>query len=308
MTNQPLTVLITGISGALARIVTQHLIAEGHTVVGIDRRPWPDPPAGVKVYRVDLRKRPAEDVFRRHRPNAVIHMATVTYFEASREQRYRINLGGTKAVFKHCVAYNVEHVVFFGRHTIYGAAADAPLYRREDEPPLAVATFPQLADLVAADLYAAGALWRYPKLTTSVLRMVYTLGPTRRGTLAAYLSGDRVPTLLGFDPLFQFMHEDDAAHAISAAITHRPKGVFNVTGPQPVPLSLLCRATDRNAIPVPERLFPHLVGRLGFSKLPRHAMDHLKYPIVVDGSAFTKATGFKHQYDEVQTMDAYRWA
>lgn len=300
-------ILITGISGALARLVTHRLLAEGHTVLGIDRRPWPDHPDGVEVFRVDIRKRPAEDVFRR-RPDAVIHMATVTHLSARREERYRINLGGTKAVFEHCHAYGVKHAVFVGRHTIYGAAADAPLYRREDEPPLAMATFPELADLVAADLYAGAALWRYPTLTTSVLRMVYTLGPSRRGTLASFLDGDRVPTLLGFDPLFQFMHEDDAAAAIAAAVTKCPQGVFNVAGPRPVPLSLLCRASGRTAVPLPEALFKRVVGRFGFSKLSPRAINHLKHPIVVDGSAFAAATGFEPHFDEVQTMEAYRWA
>lgn len=304
-------VLITGISGSLARLVTHALLAQGHTVIGIDRRPWADAPPGVEVHRVDIRKRPAEDVFRRHHPDALIHMATVTHFSARREERYRINLGGTRAIFEHCHDHGVGRAVFVGRHTIYGAAADAPLYRREDEPPLAVATFPDLADLVAADLYAGSALWRHPEVDTAVLRLVYTLGPSRRGTLAGYLAGTRVPTVLGFDPLFQFMHELDAADAIVAALGDPEgkglRGVFNVAGPSPVPLSLLLRVTGRKGVPIPEALFDRVVGRFGFSWLPAGARHHTKYPIVVDDAAFRAATGFQPKYDEVQTMEAYRW-
>ncbi|MCA9545987.1 MAG: NAD-dependent epimerase/dehydratase family protein [Myxococcales bacterium] len=301
-------VLLAGISGALARRVTHYLLECGHTVIGLDRRPWPDPPAGVTVYRHDVRKRPAEDVFRTERPEAVIHMATVTHFSARREERYRINLHGTRAIFERAHEFGVKRCVFVGRHTIYGAAPDAPLYRKEDEPPLGMATFPELADMAAADLYAGSALWRYPEVRTAVLRLVYTLGPSRRGTLAGYLNGKRVPTVLGFDPLFQFMHEEDAARAIAEALDHDLNGIYNVTGPQPVPLSLLCRATGRPAVPLPEPLFPKLVGKLGLSWLPRGALAHIKYPIVVDGAAFAQATGFKARYDEVNTMEAYRWA
>ena len=92
--------------------------------------------------------------------------------------------------------YGVEHVVFVGRHTYYGAAADSPLFHVEDEPPMGLASFPQLADLVAADLYAGSALWRYSSFVTTVLRMVYTLGSTGHGTLATFLRGARVPTRL----------------------------------------------------------------------------------------------------------------
>ena len=42
--------------------------------------------------------------------------------------------------------------MFVGRHTYYGAVPDAALYRGEDEPPMALESFPELADLVAGDL------------------------------------------------------------------------------------------------------------------------------------------------------------
>lgn len=301
-------VVVTGISGALARMVAQRLVARGHEVLGIDRRPWPDAPKGVTMAHADIRKRPAEDVFRKHHPDALVHMATVTHFSVGREERYRINLGGTKAVFEYCHAHGVKAAVFVGRHTIYGAAPDAPLYRNELEPPLAVATFPDLADLVAADLFAGSALWRWPEIDTSVLRVVYTLGPSRRGTLANYLGGPRVPTVLGFDPLYHFMHEYDAAEAIVLALEKRLRGIYNVAGAAPAPLSLLCRATGRLAVPIPEPIMPYVFGRFGFARLPPESIEHLKYPIVVDGRTFQQATGFKPQFDEVQTMDAFRWA
>ena len=149
-------VLITGISGALARRVTTQLIEGGHSVLGIDRRPWPDAPRGVKILRVDIRKRPAEDIFRKEKPDAVIHMATVTYITARKEERYRINLGGTRCIWEYCQNYGVKQALFIGRHTVYGAAPDAPLYRTEEEPLLAGSTFPSLADLVAGDWTALG--------------------------------------------------------------------------------------------------------------------------------------------------------
>ena len=174
-------VLVTGISGRLARNVARILVKQGHTVLGIDRRPWPDAPKSVQVFRADTRKRPAEDVFRTQRPEAVIHMATVTHWGASREERYRINLGGTRSVFDHCNKYGVKQAIFVGRHTVYGAAPDTPLYRTEEDPPMAVSTFPDLADLVAADLYAGSALWRFPDIQTAVLRVVLRGEAARRG-------------------------------------------------------------------------------------------------------------------------------
>ena len=299
-------VLIPGAAGAIARKLAVRLAADGHEVVGIDRRPWRDPP--IEFHEVDVRKRAAEDVFRKARPEAVVHMATVTSLVVPGEERYQINLGGTRAVFDHCRAYGVAHCIFVGRHTFYGAGPDSPLFHIEDEPPQALNRFPELADLVAADLYAATALWRFPELATSVLRVCYTLGPTGQGTLAGFLRGKRVPMVLGFDPLFQFLHEDDVVEALVLTLGKRPRGVFNVAGPQPLPLSRVAIAAGRTPVPVPEILLESLIGRFGFPRLPKGALTHIKYPVVVDAKAFRETTGFVHEYDEMDAIRSFREA
>ena len=134
-----------------------------------------------QVVQTDIRKRPAEDVFRTQRPDAMIHMATVTHLTHRSQDRYRINLGGTQAVFQHCHTYGVKQAIFVGRHTYYGAGPDSPLYHTESEPPMAVHTFQELSDLVAADLYAGSALWRYPDLDTAVLRLLLHARPAATG-------------------------------------------------------------------------------------------------------------------------------
>lgn len=298
-------VLIPGIAGLLARKVALRLLAAGHQVIGIDPRGWPGAPPEVELHAFDIRKRAAEEVFRRRRPQAVIHMATVAALLVDTEERYRINLGGTRAVFEHCAAYGVEEVVVVGRHTYYGAGPDAPLYHTEAEPPQELGAYPELADLVASDLYAANALWRLPKISTAVLRLCYTLGPSGRGTLASFLRGRFVPMVLGFDPLFHFMHEEDAAEAIVQALEKRLRGVFNVAGPQPLPLSVIAREAGRRTLPLPELLLAALTGRAGLPRLSRGALAHIKYPIVVDASAFREATGFQHRLDELATIHTF---
>ena len=298
-------VLITGMAGHVARRVALQLHERGHRVVGIDLRPWADRPRGIPLYALDLRKRAAEDVFRTVRPELVLHLGTVSALTAMGEERYRINLGGTQAVFEHSHTYGAKQVVFVGRHTFYGAGADTPLYHTEEEPPQALAHFPELADLVAADLFAQTALWRFPELTTTILRVCYTLGPSGHGTLANFLRGPRAPMVLGFDPLFHFMHEDDAADAVVLAAEKQPRGVFNVAGPQPLPLSVVVRETGRRGIPLPEPLLALALGHAGFPRLPRGALSHIQYPIVIDGGRFRAATDFAHRYRELEVLRAF---
>jgi len=299
-------ILIPGAAGILARKVALRLAVDGHEVVGMDRRPWPEAP--FEFHEVDVRKRAAEDVFRKVRPQAMIHMATVTSLVVPGEERYQINLGGTRAVFEYARAYGVEHCVFVGRHTFYGAGPSSPLFHTEDEPPMELNRFPELADLVAADLYAASALWRFPELATTVLRVCYTLGPSGHGTLSGFLRGRLVPQVFGFDPLFQFLHEDDFVRAIVLTIEKRPRGVFNVAGPQALPLSTVIREAGRTHILVPEFIISRALGRFGLPNLPAGAVGHLKYPVVVDARAFRQQTGFAHEHDELATIRSFREA
>jgi UDP-glucose 4-epimerase len=299
-------IVVAGASGAIARQLVARLLSAGHQVIGIDRRPWPGAPT--EFHELDVRKRAAEEVFRRTRPQAVVHMATVTSFVMPGEERHGINLGGTRAVFEYSRAYGVEHCVFVGRHTFYGAGPDSHLFHTENEPPLELNRFPELADLVAADLYAATALWRVPELTTTVLRICYALGPSGDGTLARFLRARRVPLVLGFDPLFQFMHEDDVVTALATTLAKRPRGVFNVAGPQPLPLSRVVHEAGRFPVHLPEFVIAALLGRLGLPKLPARALTHIKYPVVIDARSFVDMTGFAHAYDEVKTIEAFRRA
>ncbi len=302
-------ILIPGISGAIGRRLALRLHAQGHQVAGIDLRKWPDVPNGIRVHAVDLRKRSAEDVFRKFRPEVVIHLATVTSFVVGGgDERYRINLGGTRAVFEHCHRYGVEHAIFIGRHTFYGAGPDSPLYHTEDEPPQGLAHYPELADLVSADLFAATALWRFPEFTTTVLRNCYSLGASGTGTLAMFLRGKIVPLLLGFDPLFQLMHEEDVVSAIVLTIEKRIRGIFNVAGPPPLPLSLVAKGVGRRVLPLPEFILKRMLGRGGLPKLPAGALTHIKYPIVIDSGAFRKATGFQYEFDESTTLQTFAQA
>jgi UDP-glucose 4-epimerase len=61
-------------------------------------------------------------------------------------------------------------------------------------------------------------------------------------------------------------------------------------------------------VPIPEPLFRPLLGRFGLPALPRGAVTHLKFPIVIDDGPFRAATGFSHEHDAQRTIRAFRAA
>jgi UDP-glucose 4-epimerase len=101
--------------------------------------------------------------------------------------------------------------------------------------------------------------------------------------------------ILGFDPMLQFIHEEDAADAVALALEKGTHGVFNVTGPGAVPLSVAIRETGGVAVPFLEpfaRLLFTQLFRLGLYLTPAGAIDFLKYACTLDGRRFREVTGF----------------
>jgi len=75
--------LITGIAGGQGRLVAKR-VADSFEVSGVDRAPWEGHPDYMTVHTMDLRKKKFEDIFRRERPAAVVHLAFVRHFRRIR--------------------------------------------------------------------------------------------------------------------------------------------------------------------------------------------------------------------------------
>jgi len=287
-------VLITGIAGGQGRLIARR-IAGSCAITGVDRAPWEGHPPEVKMHVVDLRKRKFEDVFRTERPSAVVHLAMVRHFRVDPEVRHEINVLGTRRILEYAVNYGVQRVVVISSGYVYGALPDNPFYMTEDMPLNVSRTYPEIRDLAEVDALANAFLWRHPEIATTILRPVNTLGYYTHSSIGRYLKQRYVPTIMGYNPMMQFIHEEDVAEAVALALAAGTHGVFNLVGPGAVPLKVAVTETGSTAMPIPEPLVRAVFGRLfrlGLYHTPLGAMDFLKYPCTLDGRRFQAATGF----------------
>ncbi|RMF21973.1 MAG: NAD-dependent epimerase/dehydratase family protein [Deltaproteobacteria bacterium] len=287
--------LITGIAGGQGRLLARRVAGEWR-VTGVDRTPWHNAPDDVAVHVLDLRKRGFENIFRVERPDAVVHLAFVRHFRTDPRVRHEVNVEGTRRLLDNCAEYGVRQVVVLSSAYVYGALANNPRYVREDHPLNVSRTFPEMRDLAEVEGLVGQFLWRYPDVATSILRPVNTLGEYVHSAIGSYLRLDLVPTVSGFNPMMQFIHERDLTEAIALALERRLRGVYNVVGPGAVPLHAAIRACGRRRISVPEpiaRLMISQLFRFNIYQFPASAIDFIKYPCTVCGERFREATGFR---------------
>lgn len=304
-------VLITGISGGQGRRVALNLLArrQRYRVCGVDRVDWPGRPRQVKMIVLDMRKKKFEDVIRHERPNAIVHLASIRHFASNPATRHEVNVNGTKRLIEFAVTHDVEQVVICSSSYVYGALPENPYYMDESFPLSVSRTYPEVRDLAEMDMMATGLLWQHPEISISVLRPVNVLGYHVHSAIGRYLRHERVPTVLGFNPMLQFIHEDDVAEAIVLAIEKNTRGIFNLAGPGAVPLDVAIRQIGGIPIPLPELILRPVIGRMfrwGLYPFPPGAMDFAKYPCTLDGDRFRSATAFEPRFSLKETFATVR--
>src|SRR5215213_162675 len=124
----------------------------------------------------------------------------------------------------------VRKVVFKSSAHLYGCERDDPAYfteaMRRPHPPRTLLE----RDVLEAERAVGAFAERNGDVTVTVLRFVNGLGPDIATSHAALLSLPAVPSILGFDPRYQFIHEDDIAGVLEHAALHDLPGAYNAAG------------------------------------------------------------------------------
>jgi UDP-glucose 4-epimerase len=126
----------------------------------------------------------------------------------------------------------------------------------------------------------------HPDTQVTVLRTCWIAGPTYSDHVTRYLERPVVPTLIGYDPLLQFIHEQDALRVFEQAALEPHPGVFNVVARGVLPLSTLLRLAGKRSLPLPSPILYRLrdVPSQGLTgDRPPGFYDYLRYLWVADG-------------------------
>lgn len=304
-------VVVTGICGRLGRRVARFLHRE-RGVIGLDRRPFPDRPKDIEHWQIDLRRKKAKEVFRNRKIAALVHLGVMHDPRDSGEDHHTWNVLGFQKLLEHAKQSDVPKVVLLSSANVYGPRPDNAQFLSEDAPLLAASAFSDMRDLVELDMLAQSFFWKHPNTETVILRPAHILG-TVRNAPSNYLRLPVVPTLMGFDPMMQAVHQDDVVAAIRLALKPGVRGIFNIAGPPPLPLSQAIQILGRGHLPVPHPMARMMLDRLWKMRLtsfPAPELDFIRYVCMVDDSRARQVLGYAHRYGIEETLhavDQERW-
>ncbi|HEX4477078.1 MAG TPA: NAD-dependent epimerase/dehydratase family protein [Polyangiaceae bacterium] len=261
--------------------------------------------AGLKTrtYKVDLAQPTAEEriaeIFTAEHVDTILHLSFLSSPSYAISWAHELESVGTMHLLNAARRADVQKIVMRSQTMLYGAYPNNPNYLKETHPLRARRSEPFFVDKIQAENDLLEYRDQDPDRVVTILRTAPILGPTVRNFLTRFLSRRVVPTILGFDPLLQFLHESDAIAAFKLAVDRDVPGVFNVTGDGVLPLSTVVKLAGRIAFPLPRSMANTVAGALWFAQIgeaPPTVLDYLQYLCVADGEKARSDLGFVPVY------------
>jgi UDP-glucose 4-epimerase len=216
------------------------------------------------------------------------------------------NIIGTMNILAACSGADspVRKVVFKSSAHYYGCEQDDPAFFDESmgrpHPPRT----PIERDVVEAEASVNEFADKNPDVAVSILRFANVLGPSVRTSHIDLFTLPAVPMILGFDPRYQFVHEDDVVHALEHAVMRSLPGLYNVAGDGVLALSEVAGLLGKPYAPVlpfwGTGLAASALRRVGVN-IPPEALNQLRFGRGLDNRRY-KATGFSYGYTSRESV------
>ncbi len=272
-------------------------------IVAVDIKPPVTAGNKTRAYAVDLTDPSAEarlaEILAAERADTLVHLAFLASPTHASAWAHELESVGTMHVLVAARHAQVRKLVMWSQTLLYGAHPSNPNFLTETHPLRASRSEPFFADKMEAEAEASRFAQRAQGSVVTVLRTAPIVGPTVHNYVTRYLARRIVPTMMGFDPLVQFLHEIDAIAAFKLAVDRDVPGIYNVVGEGVLPLSTVIKLAGRFSLPVPHPLAESLCA-LGWiaqiAEAPPTFLKYLRFLSVADGQKAWDKMGFRPAY------------
>ena len=163
-----------------------------------------------------------------------------------------LNVIGTMQLLAACQqAPDVRKLVVKSSAAVYGASNRDPAMFTEGMNAKRLPSSGFAKDITEVESYTRGFARRRPDVAVTTLRIANVIGPQMTTAMTGYFRLPVIPTVLGFNPRLQFVHEQDALDVLEHATVTEVKGTYNVAGDGVLTLSQAVRRLGRPSLPLP---------------------------------------------------------
>ena len=303
--------VVTGVSRYFGGKVADLLVGQPGVdrVIGVDVVP-PPTPLESEFIRADIRSPVLGRIMDDAGVDTVVHMGVIaTPRQAGgRSVMKDINVIGTMQLLAACQrAESVRNLVVKSTAAVYGSGPRDPALITEEDLPRHPPTSGWAKDSAEVEDYVRSFGRRRSDVRIATLRFANIVGPGMRTGMTSYLTMPVVPTVLGFDPRLQFVHEDDAVDVTRRVVLQRSRGTYNIAGDGVVLLSQAIRMMNRMMVPLPSAVLPFAgrsLARGAWADFSRDQIRYLTYGRALDTSAAANDLGFQARFSSEQALES----
>jgi UDP-glucose 4-epimerase len=304
-------VLITGIGSFWGGRVAEALErdADVDVIVGLGAEPPQVELERTEYVRADQSYSILSRIVQATKVDTILHtFLIVDSSRASGRTLHETNVIGTMNLLAAAGAAgsSVRHLVVKSSSLVYGSSWQDPAWFREETPRTMGPKTRVERSLLEVEDYLHDFAEDNPHVVVSLLRFSNVLGTDIQTQLSRALQLPLAPCILGFDPLLQFVEEDDVIRSMEFVMRNQLAGIYNVAGDGRLPWSEVAAICGKRLAPMP----PVLTGlaaaplaRLGIELGPE-TLDLLRYGRGIDNRRLKRA-GFAYRYTSAGAVENF---
>jgi UDP-glucose 4-epimerase len=306
-------VLVTGVSRDLGRRSARALAGTDGVarVIGVDVVPPRGDLGDVSFVRADIRNPVIAKVIAKEDVDTVVHLSVIATpgSAGGRHTMKELNVIGTMQLLAAAQrAPGLQRLIVKSTSTVYGASSRDPAMFTEDMEPRRAPRSGYAKDAAEVESYVRGFARRRPDVRVTLLRCANVMGPHVQSPLTSYFRLPVIPTVLGFDPRLQFLHEDDLLDLLGHSVHEAPPGTFNVAGDGVLLLSQAIRRLQRPSLPLPAFAVGSLGSTLRQARLADFSPEQLgllTFGRGIDTSRMRDQLGFHPRFTTAEAFEDF---
>jgi UDP-glucose 4-epimerase len=237
--------------------------------------------------------------------DTLIHLAFIANPTRDPAFEYDVDVNGTKNVIDVCTRLKINKLVVASSDCAYGFFEGTPDYLPETAPVRSTPGFPYSENKAEIEKLLSEFIIKVPDCDVVIMRPCIVMGPNANNTTSKSMKDPVIIGVRGYDPIMQFVHEDDAAEAFYLAAVKKVKGIFNLAADEGLRYSSLARELSKPMVSLPAWLIYPLVQFLYIMRIVpfgKAQVDYIRYPLSMDVQKIKTVMGFKPKYSTRETV------
>lgn len=297
-------VLVNGINGYMgAQVASQLSRQEQIDVIGLDDEEPTNEIENIQSLVTTLHDENLSSILKEESVDTVCHLK----YSDNNGQEDTANIELTMNFISACAGAGVKNIILPSSTVVYGASRKNPAFFKEDATLTENRSFRYARSYLEVEDICRQFREQFPHVGLATLRFANIVGRNADSPMIRFLNQDRPAVLLGFDPIFQLIHEFDVVEALVQGVLRGWTGNYNVAAEGSMPLSRMLRLLRKIPVPV---FHPLVYGKSAIlgkrnSKLDRSqplGWDYLRYSCVADIDKMRDELSFFPQYTAEETL------